>query len=333
MYSTQFLRCSFAFLALLPMAMPASAQLACRPDPVAFRQLRERVLHPPKGTVIAVAHRACFAAEPENTPRAIEACWRLGVEVVENDVRSTKDGELVVVHDDTVDRVTDGWGYIDDLTYAQVAKLHMRESDGGRGAYVTEQPVPTLREYFRASKNRVMINLELKSSSSASWETLLAKSIAIAREEGVLDHLLLKIPDIRAHGKTAKKHILDSIGIPEGVALMPIIWESETPVAERLNYFEKFRPVGYEIPISNPGYIAQARRDPRVAGRPIMAIAVQPYWSGGLDDELSMHDPDAGWGQLVAMGANYVMTDRPEALITYLERRKMRAPASPQCLK
>jgi glycerophosphoryl diester phosphodiesterase len=320
-----------AALTALPSAPALAASAACTPDPAAFRALRERVLHPPAGQVIAVAHRACFAAAPENTPLAIEHCWRLGVEVVENDVRSTKDGELVVVHDDTVDRVTDSWGYVDDLTAADLARMHMREREGGRDAFMTAQPVPTLRAYFRAAKNRVMINLELKSSSSASWETLFEKSIRIAREEGVLDHLLLKIPDVRNHGKTSKRHLLETTGMPAGVTLMPIIWQSDTPLGARLDELERFGAVGYEMPFSDPAYLGQVRKEPRLAGRPVMAVAVQPYWSGGLDDALSMPDPDAGWGKLIALGANYVMTDRPEALIDYLEHKGMRPPAAPRC--
>ncbi len=320
-----------AAVVLAAPARAAAQEGVCAGDPAAFRALRERVLHPGPDQVIAVAHRGCFAAAPENTPLAIEACWRLGVEVVENDVRSTKDGELVVVHDGLVDRVTDGMGYIDDLTMADIEKLRMRERDGGPGAYLTNQPVPTLREYYRAAKNRVMINLELKPSESASWKTLLEKSIQIAREEGVVDQLLLKVPDVRNHGKSSKEHMLDTLKIPADVALMPIIWESATPLAQRLDQLERFKPAGYELTVQDRAYYDQVRASPRLAGRPVMAVAVQPYWSGGLDDTLSMRDPDAGWGRLVALGANTIMTDRPEALIRYLESKGLHRTAAPVC--
>lgn len=314
------------------ISAPVLAAPACKPDPAAFQALRKRVLSPPPGQVVAVAHRGCFAAAPENTPLAIEHCWRLGVEVVENDVRSTKDGELVVVHDGTVDRITNGWGYVDDLTAADLATLRMRERDGGPAAFLTTEPVPTLRAYFRAAKHRTMINLELKPSGTASWDTLFEKSIQIAREEGVLDHLLLKVPDTRNHGKQSKRHLLDTLKVPEGVTLMPIIWQSDVPLATRLDDMERFKAVGYEIPVSDPAYLGQARTEPRLAGRPVMAVAVQPYWSGGLDDALSMRSPDAGWGRLIALGANMVMTDRPEALVAYLESKGFRRPAGERCL-
>lgn len=320
----------FIVLAAIPI-FAATAATPCVPDPSAFQALRARVLHPPAGQVIVVAHRGCFAAAPENTPQAIEHCARLGVEVVENDVRMSKDGELYVLHDTTVDRVTNGSGRVDALTVAEFAQLRMRQGSGGSGSEVTDQPVPTLRAYFRAAKNRVLINLELKTSGNVSWETLLEKSLAIAREEGVIDHLLLKVPDILHHGKTLKRQLLATSSFPPELALLPMIWQSDTPVAKRLDAMERFGGVGYEMPVSDPAYLGQTRFDQRLVGRPIMAVAVQANWSGGLDDSLSLRDPAAGWGRLIELGANMVMTDHPEALLSYLEGTGRRPTPSPQC--
>jgi len=147
----------------------------------------------------------------------------------------------------------------------------------------------------------------------------------------VIDHLLLKVPDVSHHGKTMKSQLLASVNFPPDVALLPIIWQSATPVARRLDTMEQFGGIGYEMPVTDPAYLGQTRFDKRLAGRPIMAIAVQPNWSGGLDDGLSLRDPDAGWGRLVDLGANLIMTDRPEALMRYLERKGMRPAAGPSC--
>ncbi len=316
--------------AVIPL-FAAAAAAPCQPDPSAFQAMRARVLHPPAGQVVVVAHRGCFADAPENTPLAIAHCARLGVEVVENDVRTSKDGELYVLHDDTVDRVTNGSGRLGALTAPQISTLRMRQGSGGQGSAVTDEPVPTLRQYFRAARNRVLINLELKPSGAVTWESLLDKSLAIAREEGVIDHLLLKVPDASHHGKTMKTQLLASVNFPPDVALLPIIWQSATPVARRLDTMEQFGGIGYEMPVTDPAYLGQTRFDKRLTGRPIMAIAVQPNWSGGLDDELSLRDPVAGWGRLIELGANLIMTDRPEALLRYLESTGARLAAQPSC--
>ncbi|NQE63598.1 glycerophosphodiester phosphodiesterase family protein [Caulobacter sp. RHG1] len=305
-----------ALLLLVPAV--AAAQTAD------FAALRERVLHPPPGHVIVVAHRACFSAAPENSPEAIDACAKLGVEVVENDVRSTKDGELIVMHDDTVNRTTNGWGYVNDLTLADMAALRLRDGQGGAGAAVTTTPVTTLRAYYLAAKGKVMINLEMKPSLAANFETLLAKSLTIAAEEGVLDQILLKVPDNFSHGKLASKHVLDTLALPAGVTMWPIIWEGAADPIQRLDTLEAHKGSGYELPFLTPDYFKRIAGDPRLKGRPVMAVAVQPQWSGGFSDQVSMSDPDAGWGRLLDLGANVIMTDRPEYILRYLEKRGRR---------
>lgn len=312
---------------MLALAGAATAQTApCPATPEAFAELRDRVLNPRPDHVSAVAHRACFAAQPENTSAAIEACWRLGVEVVENDLRRTRDGHLVVIHDGEVSRVTDGWGYVGDKTLAELKALSLREGLGGPGAFVTRQRIVTWEEYLEASRHRVMINAELKPADGATWPDMFRQAVETARDMGMLDHLLFKVPDTRSHGQRTARHILESLDLSIRPALMPIIWQSETPLAERLDQLERFGPEGYEIPFQDLSYIESLRQEARLVGRPIAMVSVQPYWSGGLDDALALRDPDAAWGRLVQLGATLLMTDRPEALVAYLEEAGLRRP-------
>ena len=68
-------------------------------------------------------HRGAAGLEPENTLRSIRKAIDLGVDRVEIDVRVTKDGYLVVIHDETVDRTTNGHGYVKDLTFSELRRL------------------------------------------------------------------------------------------------------------------------------------------------------------------------------------------------------------------
>lgn len=308
----------------------ASAQIVCPATPAAFQEMRTRVLQPQPKHIVAVAHRACFAGAPENTPEAIDACWRMGVEVVENDVRRTKDGHLVIFHDPEISRMTDRWGYVADMTLAELRQAHLRENDGAhngyREAYLTNQPITTLEEYLASVKNKVMVNFEIKYASRDEFVSIFNQSVAMARAAGVLDHLVFKIPDTRHHGATATKHMLDDLTLTPDIQLMPIIWESDLAVSSRLDYFKRFKPIGYEIPFQNIKYFAPVKELVLLRASPVMAVAVQPYWSGGLDDRLAMRDPDAAWGALINMGADHIMTDRPEALLRYLEQKGLRQP-------
>ncbi|GAB4311767.1 MAG: glycerophosphodiester phosphodiesterase family protein [Promethearchaeota archaeon] len=101
---------------------------------------------------LLVAHRGFSAKFPENTLLAFEQAALVGVDMVEFDVQATKDGHLVVLHDASVDRTTNGTGLVSELTLEEVKSL-----DAGRG-----QPVPTLKEVAAWSVNRTGLQAELK---------------------------------------------------------------------------------------------------------------------------------------------------------------------------
>ena len=296
------------------------------------QNVQKRVLHPEPGHVTVFAHRACHAAAPENSVTAINECWKQGVEVVENDVRRTKDGALIVFHNADIKWITDKWGYVGDLTLEQIkaANLNERNTDD-LGRYYTSEKIATLDEYFEAIKNKTMVDFELKPATPGDYQKMFDESVALARKHGVLDHLIFKIPDSIHHGVVAKTHMLDTLKIPSDVMIKTMIWQSPTPIKERLNYFEKFNPVAYEITFQDPAYVEGALSDPRFKGKTINMIAVQPEWSGGLGDAISMAHPAEGWGRLVKMGGNSIMTDRPEALLRYLESENLRQSDTDNC--
>jgi len=103
--------------------------------------------------VLNIAHRGASAYRPENTMEAFVLAITLGADIIEMDVRQTSDGYLVLLHDETVDRTTDGTGAISELTLKQVKSL-----DAGMG-----NRIPTLEEVVsQFSRGRVVLNLEIK---------------------------------------------------------------------------------------------------------------------------------------------------------------------------
>lgn len=105
-----------------------------------------------------IAHRGFAGVYPENTVGAVEAAAP-DADVVEIDVRRCASGELVVVHDETVDRVTDGTGPVADHTAAELAALDVLGSGEG---------VPTLEELLAAVPTPVGVNVELKERGIAT---------------------------------------------------------------------------------------------------------------------------------------------------------------------
>lgn len=104
---------------------------------------------------LVIAHRGGAGLWPENTLYAFERAGRLGVDVIELDVRSTSDGVLVVMHDATVNRTTEGAGRVSELTLAELKKYdagYRWSPDGGKSFPVRGRgiAVPTLEEVFKA---------------------------------------------------------------------------------------------------------------------------------------------------------------------------------------
>lgn len=104
-----------------------------------------------------MGHRGAPAYEPENTLRSIRAALALGVAAVEVDVQLTKDAELAVIHDSTVDRTTNGTGAVRDFTLAELKKL-----DAGRG-----EAIPSLAEVVEQVAGKAHLIIEVKDPEAA----------------------------------------------------------------------------------------------------------------------------------------------------------------------
>ncbi len=101
---------------------------------------------------LITAHAACRGHAPENTLAGVRAALALGADAIEIDVRCTRDGTPVLLHDSAVDRTTDGAGEIAALSLRQARRL-----DAGEG-----ERIPTLREVLREVAGRALLVLEVK---------------------------------------------------------------------------------------------------------------------------------------------------------------------------
>lgn len=108
------------------------------------------------GKMMVAAHRGNSDCYPENTMAAFRSAIEVGVDMIETDVRMTKDGVLVLIHDKLVDRTTDGAGAVAEMTFAQLRALNA-------GSAAQPQPIPTLEELLALlADTDVTLNLEVK---------------------------------------------------------------------------------------------------------------------------------------------------------------------------
>lgn len=108
-----------------------------------------------------IGHRGAMGYEPENTLRSIKRAIDSGVDMIEFDVQVLKDGTLILMHDTTLDRTTDGFGFIADKTYKDISSLN-----AGRG-----ERIPTLQQVLDVIDRKVPVVVEITGFISAAEAT------------------------------------------------------------------------------------------------------------------------------------------------------------------
>lgn len=106
-----------------------------------------------------LAHRGASAYAPENTLPAFQLACEMGADGFELDVHLTKDQQVVVIHDETIDRTSNGTGNVEEMTYEKLLDLDFSNNKEG----YKEVKIPLLEEVFElASKNNMFVNVEIK---------------------------------------------------------------------------------------------------------------------------------------------------------------------------
>lgn len=134
-----------------------------------------------------LAHRGASTVAPENTLPAFERALALGADGIELDVQQTRDGALVVIHDETLERTTNGKGYVRSYTLAELKQLDA-------GAWLAPEwagtRIPTVDEVFDTLPTTAVVNLELK---GVSWKSagLEAATLALIRRRALWDRVIV----------------------------------------------------------------------------------------------------------------------------------------------
>ena len=259
--------------------------------------------------VLVVSHRGDWRYAPENSLAAVQRCIDLGVDIVEIDVRLTKDSQLVAMHDLTVDRTTNGRGLLSELTLAEVKTLRLKNACGVKGS---QQQVPTLEEIMRLAKGKIMINLDKTEGA------MVREAYEVLVKTGTVDHAIFKGTDPIQVMRKKHGSLLDSI------IYMPKVWYDLPDIPTFIDdYFKYFRPVIFEMifdSVESPVFKAIKSLNKRYTL--VLAIALEDELCAGRTDEKALLEgPDAAWGWLIENGASAIMTDRPEELLRYLRGR------------
>lgn len=257
--------------------------------------------------VLVIAHQGGDGERPSNTMAAFQNAVDIGVDVLEMDIHSTSDGVLVIIHDDTIDRTTDGTGRVNDYTFAELQAF-----DAGydwptlaEEAHRTDRPyrgqgitIPALEEVFQTYPTMRMV-IEIKQTAPSIVQPL----CDMLREYNLAEQVIIAsfhpepMNDFRATCPEVATAAVEDEIVPFFV--LSTIWLSGAyaPTAEAFQVPE----YSGDLHVVTPAFVANARAK---------NIMVQPWTINSAEQMQTMIDADV----------NGMITDYPSQLLTLLGR-------------
>lgn len=282
-------------------------------SPSNMHKVIQQLHNPNKNTVLISAHRGDWRNAPENSIQGLENCIKMGVDIVEFDLRKTKDGHLIVLHDETMDRTTTGKGKASDYTLAEVKKLKLRDGAG----HATKHEIPTLEEFLMVAKGRVVVCID-------KGFAYIGQALKIVHEMNMTDQIIYNIPAMTPDS-------LKSLNIPfvnDNVMLNLLSFPSDTLKAQKLVKAYSSRKNVIMHPTFALDTVPLVRWMPMVkqSGMHLWLNALWPEHNGGHDDDTAVDkgEMDESWGWLINHGATIIQTDRPHVLLAYLSSKGWR---------
>ena len=295
-------------LAALIFCLSAYGQQKAKPMPI--EQRISAVLHDPN-YVAVVAHRGDWRNWPENSLAAIESAINMGVDMVEIDVKLTRDSILVLCHDWTLDRTTTGSGAIADYTYEQLQAYDLKR---GHGIAIPGMKIPTLRQALELCKDRVLVNVD---QGFDYYDQVLA----ITEELGMTNQVIIK------SGWSSEKVAVVMKEHKTNMIYMPVVSISARTDTVSFNKYFALKPPAFELCFGTlDEKVKFLASKVTASGAKVWVNTLWGSLCGNYDDDraFTSPDPDSVYGPILDMGANIIQTDRPEFLIKYLEKKGRR---------
>ncbi len=288
-YST--IKLSFALLATVSICSKATAQTTFQKDKVAV-----------------IMHRGDWRNTPENSIQAITNSIEMGADMVEIDLKISKDSVLILMHDKTLDRTTNATGRPEDYTLAELKEMRLTNGIGRN----TEHQIPTLEEAMIAAKGKIWINLD----KAYDYFDLVKE---VLEETGTANQVMIK----SSHPFSVVKR--DNSEIIDNLFYMPIVNANDKDAKKFIKeYVKGMQPKVFEVCFaeynSNVDEIIELIKN---SGSEVWINTLWASLCGGMDDDRAVekNQEDETWGKVIDMGATFIQTDRPVELIEYLKEK------------
>lgn len=264
--------------------------------------------------VWVAAHRGDWIYAPENSLESLRHDIYWGVNLMETDVRLTKDGKIIMMHDWTVDRTTNGHGAIADMTLAEIKKLRLKSNFGTK----TNMQVPTLEEFIKAAGKKVFLYLDKAGQDLPGNPQgyMVKQLLKVLKDNNALEEsvFVLDWPY-----QKAKEIFGDDL---ERVVYVPVIQDDIPNLKEYVNeYIYKLHPVAFQF------RMASLDSDTYRLLPVVLKSGAKPFIAATWAEHTANHDdqtslfkrPSAGWGWLIDKGFRIIETNYPLDVITYLK--------------
>ena len=236
--------------------------------------------------IAVIAHRGEHIHHVENSIAAIQSAAALGADYAELDVRTTHDGKLVLMHDATVDRTTDGHGSVRSLTLEQIRALHLRAENEPAP---TNEGVPTFDEALDAAHGKISIYLDWKDASpEAIFQALSAHDM---------------VKHVVVYGGIEQLHRLQELA--PGIRVMPEADDANT--LKKMAEVLKPTVVAFEQSDFKPELLKQA-----------LDMKADIYV-----DRLWAQDTPELWQDAIDRGAKGIQTNHPAELLEFLRAKNL----------
>lgn len=254
-----------------------------------------QLARPYNPAVLVAAHRGLHHDHPENSIAAIKASIEQGVDIVEIDVKVSKDGIPFLLHDKTLNRTTNGKGDAEQMTWKQLSRLRLKHHDT-----LTDRRIPTLEEALRVAKGSILLDLDLKTDR-------IQPVIDLVKQSGLREELLFFDSDYASLKKIKEAD--------EMLKLMPRAYDD----AMADSAIRLFTPA--ILHLDENCYTDSSVRFIKDRG-----VAVWMNALGDIDKQLvGKQDDDVPLlEQLIQGGTNVIQTDEPQKLLYYLKKRGLR---------
>jgi len=241
-----------------------------------------------KNKIIVIAHRGDHTLVPENSLLAIQNAIKDGADYVELDIRTTQDSQLVLMHDATVDRMTNGHGKIAEMKLDSIRSLKLFNKNNALSDTLS---VPTFEEALAVCKNKINIYLDFKNAD-------VKKVYEIVQAAHMQDQMVVYINTPMQYVEWRKQ-----------VPSMPLILSLNAKVKDSIEMYKYLSSVNIDILDGNWNEYTQE------TVRAALSKGV-PVWA----DMQAAVEGEAYWNKGIELGLLGIQTDHPKELIQYLQK-------------